>query len=361
MNGLRQIGPFSNPASADADLSPRYVGCWLAPKFYNPAGTLTYHLLTVANGAGITSNAWTGVGSPAGGSASWLTAGTLVRVRNNGGTIPTGLSVSTAYYAGRPDSDKVSLHTTQADALADTNRVAFSGGTSNTDIYAAEWLDVSGQGNHLTIGPNNNNLSFYGTAGYGSAASSGSVDTAAGVLTLSAAITARLAWPANSWMFAARVIRGTASPGRSFWGCGNSGTADGPRMNVNSSNTDKIDVQLFHSGGTVLSLGTSASSPLSSATGSHIALAVDGPARRGYLYVNGVPDLTVFDKVLSTAGAITWPAVLRIGGATAANAQASNWRECHLMAFAGSLPGNIGDVVARLADSRFHRVLEKEC
>lgn len=360
MNGLRQIGPVYSPASADAEVSDKYVGCWLAPKFYNPAGTFTYHLLTVAN-SGIASNAFTGASTPVAGSAAWLTAGTLVRVRNNGGTIPTGLSVSTTYYAGRPDSDKVSLHTTQADALADTNRVTFSGGSSNTDIYAAEWLDVSGQGNHLTIGPNNNNLTFYGTAGYGSASSSGSSDTVAGVLTLSTAIKARLAWPANSWLFAARLIRGTAVAGRSFWGCGVSSSADGPRMNVDGTDTAKIAVQLFHSGGTALTVGTSAASPLSSATGSHIALAVDGPARRAYLYVNGFPDLTVFDKDLSSAGAITWPSSLRIGGAAANNAQASNWRECHLLAFSGSLPGNTGDIVARLADSRFHRVLSREC
>ena len=360
MNGHRVAGPFVGSTSSAATPSTKYVGCWLAPRFYNPAGTLTYHLLTLSN-AGIGSNAMTGASAPVAGSASWLTAGTRVRVRNNGGTLPTGLSTSTFYYAGRPDSDKVTFHTTSADAIAGTNLVSISGGTSNTDIYAGEWLDVSGQGNHLLIGTANNNLTFYGTAGYGSSASSGSSDTVAGSLSLTTAIKARLAFPSTSWLMAARVIRGTAVAGRSFWGCGVSGSTDGPRLNVNSSDTAKLDVQFYHSGGTVLSLGTSAASPLSSATGSHLALAIDGPARRAYLWINGAVDLTVFDKDLSSMGAVTWPSDLRWGGAASNNAQASNWRDCHLVAFAGSLPSNIEDLVAMLADTRGYRLTAGDC
>lgn len=360
MNPAKSVGSIIGAGSADATPSPRYLGCWLGPKFYNPAGTLTYHLLTVTN-AGIASNAFTGASAPVAGSAAWLTAGTLVRVRNNGGTIPTGLSTSTEYYAGRPDADKVSLHTTQADAIAGTNLVSFSGGTSNTDIYAAEWLDVSGQGNHLHIGSANNNLTFYGTAGWGSAASSGSSDTVAGTLTLSSAMKARMAWPSCSWFVAARVIRGTAVAGRSFFGCGVSGSADGPRWNINGSNTTKLDVQLFHSGGTVLSLGSSAASPLGSATGTAIALGVDGPARRGYLWINGAPDLSVFNVDLSAAAALTWPSALRFGGAVSNNAHASNWKDCHLLAWTGGLPSNIGAIAARLADARGYRLTTRDC
>ena len=360
MNAARALGPVVGSTSLGASPSAKYVGCWLAPKFYAPAGTLTYHLITLSN-TGIASNAIAGASSPVAGNASWLVAGVRVRVRNNGGTLPTGLSTSTTYYAGRPDADKVSLHLTEADALAGTSLVAFSGGTSNTDIYAAEWLDVSGQGNHLLIGAANNNLAFYGTSGYGSAASSGSTDTVAGALTLSDSIKARLAFPSCSWLMASRIVRGPAVAGRSFWGCGISGSVDGPRLNINSSNTGKLDVQMYHSGGSLLSLGTSAAAPLGSFTGSHLALAFDGPARRAYLWVNGAADLSVFDRALSAMGAVTWPSALRWGGAAANNAQASSWRDAHLLAWQGRLPEDIDGIVARLADARGYRLTTGDC
>lgn len=50
-----------------------------------------------------------------------------VAVAGNGGVVPAGLDAATLYYLGVVDADTLTLHTTQADALAGSNAVAFTG------------------------------------------------------------------------------------------------------------------------------------------------------------------------------------------------------------------------------------------
>lgn len=346
------MGPFRSPGSALVVPSAKYVGCWPGTKYINPAGTLIPPSITLAV-AGISANAIGDTSAPAAGSQSWVSAGKRVRVRNTG-TIPTGLVATTIYYLGRPSATTVSFHTTLADAVAGTNLVAMTGGTANIVIYEATIADVSGNGRDLLIGGVNNDSTWFATPPYLFGASSGSTDTCAGILDISA-LGATLAFPSNSFLMAARIIGGTPVAGRSLWGCGGSGS-DGPRLNVDSTDTTKMLAQFFHSGGTNINLGTTAAAAFSAATPHHIALAVDGPNRLAHMWIDGERDLNVYNKSLAAAGSVTWPASLRWGGAAANNCQASGWSDMHMLAFEGALPSDVDDIVSLLATSRYHRL-----
>lgn len=357
MSARRRLGPFRSPYSTLLTPSAKYIGCWPGTKYINPAGTLIAPSITLAV-AGISANTIGDTSSPAGGNQAWIEAGKLVRVRNTG-TIPTGLSATTLYYLGRPSATTVSFHTTYADAIANTNLVSMSGGSANLVIYEAAIVDRSGQGNDMNIPTNNNDATWLATPPYLSAASSGSNDTAAAVLA-TAAFASRLAFPSSSFLMAARLIGGTPVAGRSLWGCGVSGSADGPRLNVDSSDTTRLSLQWYHSGGSAISLGTTAAACFSASTPAHIVVAIDGPAKLAHMWVNGERDLTVYGKSIAASGAVTWPANIRWGGAAANNAQASGWNDIQLLAFEGSLPANTDQLVRVLATSRYHRFSTRE-
>lgn len=347
------MGPFRSPGSALVVPSAKYVGCWPGTKYINPAGTLIAPSITLAV-AGISANAIGDTSSPAAGAQSWIAAGKRVRVRNTG-TIPTGLVATTIYYLGRPSATTVSFHATLADAVANTNLVAMSGGSANIVIYEATIADVSGNGRDLSIGGVNNDSTWFATPPYLSGASSGSTDTCVGVLDISS-LGAPLAFPSNSFLMAARIVGGTPVAGRSLWGCGVSGSVDGPRLNVDSTDTTKLLAQFYHSGGSNINLGTTAAAAFSSATPHHIALAVDGPNRLAHMWIDGERDLNVYNKSLAAAGSVTWPASLRWGGAAANNCQASGWSDMHMLAFEGALPSDVDDIVSLLATSRYYRL-----
>lgn len=351
------FGQWRSGSSEDATPSGRYIGYWPGTVYVNPAGTVSAPSITLAV-AGISANAIGDTSSPAAGTQSWIAAGLRVRVRNVG-TMPTGLSATTVYYLGRPSATTVSFHATLSDAVTGTNKVSMSGGTSNIVIYQCTVPDLSGNGRDLVMGTNNNDATFLATQPYVSAASSGSNDTAMGVLDLSD-LGSLLAWPSRSVFMAARVLAGTLVASRSLFGCGASAAADGPRINVDSSDTSKVSLQWYHGGGTAITLGTSAAVALSTTVPHHIALGIDGPRKRLHMWIDGAPDETLYNCTVDAASVITWPSALRFGGATATNCQASSWREVHLLSFAGSLPGSIDQVAAMLATTRYHRLLERE-
>ncbi len=355
MSLKQRIGPFKSSGSRRVSASANYIGCWPGTKYINPAGTLIAPSITLAV-AGISANAIGDTSAPAAGTQSWISAGKRVRVRNTG-TIPTGLVATTIYYLGRPSATTVSFHTTLADAAAGTNLVAMTGGTANIVIYEATVADVSGNGRDLSIGGVNNDSTWFATPPYLSGASNGSSDTCAGILDISS-LGAALAFPSNSFLMAARIIGGTPVAGRSLWGCGVSGSADGPRLNVDSTDTTKLLAQFYHSGGTNINLGTTAAAAFSSATPHHIALAVDGPRRLAHMWIDGERDLNVYNKSLGAVGTVTWPANLRWGGAAANNCQASSWSDMHMLSFDGVLPSNVDDIVALLATSRYYRLTD---
>ena len=351
MSTQHRIGSLRSGTSLSATPSDKYIGWWPATKYINPAGTQVPPSITLAV-AGISANTIGNTSTPAAGSQSWIAAGKRVRVRNTG-TMPTGLVATTIYFLGRPTATTVSFHTTLADALANTNLVAFSGGTANIVIYEAVVEDYSGQGREMTIPPNNNDQVWLATAPYVSASSSGSLDTCAALLDITSAAAA-LAFPQNSFLMTARITCASPIASRSMFGCGASGV-DGPRMNVDSTDTSKILLQWYHSGGTAINLGFTAAPALTAAE-RHIALAVDGPNRMAHMWIDGERDLTVFNRSIAASGPVTWPATLRWGGATNNNAQAGGWADMNLLAFPGALPANISSIVALLASTRYYRL-----
>lgn len=357
MSARRRLGPFRSPYSSLVTPSSKYIGCWPATQFVNPAGTLIAPSITLAV-AGISANTIGDTSAPAAGNQAWIEAGKLVRVRNTG-TIPTGLSATTLYYLGRPTATTVSFHTTRANAIANTNLVSMSGGSANVEIYEAAIYDRSGQGNDMNIPTNNNSLTWLATPPYLSAGSSGSNDVAAAVLA-TAAFASRLAFPDNSFLMAARVISGTWSTGRSVWGCGVSGSADGPRLNADTSDSGRLSLQWYHSGGSNINLGLTAAQCFLTTALSHIAIAIDGPNRLAHMWVNGERDLTVYNKSLAASGTVTWPANIRWGGAAANNCHASGWNDMHLLAFEGALPANTDQLVRVLATSRYYRLSNRD-
>lgn len=343
-------------ASPDATSSPAYVGYWPMTQWTGAVGALTYNSITLAATTYVdTTNNWiSGVTS-----ATWLTAGVPFKIRPTG-TIPTGLSSSLVYYAGKPTADRVQFHTTYADAIAGTNATDISAqGTSNVVLYPAFVKDWSGNGNDMIFGAATSDSQAFVTAPYMSNASSGSNDNALGRLS-AATFADAFVWPTSSMFVHFRVLFGTLVAGRSFWGCGNSSPAvHGPRMSVDSSDTSKVNLQFFHAGGTI-SLGASAAEACSTTVQHSIALGIDGPARQATIWIDGVRDLALNQDSLAAATAASMTGDLRIGGAYSTNAQAANFADYHMLAWTGSLPGNIDEIAAKLATVKYHRLQQSE-
>lgn len=375
MNNAKRIGRFRHYNSPDTIISPKVLGMWPGTVYIAPATPVSPPAPVAPSitllVSGISGSTIGDISTPSGGESSWTVAGVSVRLRNTG-TIPTGLNANTTYYLSLPSATTISFHTTKADALAGTNAVAMSGSpTGSLVIYANTVPDVSGNGRDLVMGSLNNDLTFYAAVNLPTAvspspwvggASSGSNQVHAGLLDISG-FKSQMSYPECSWFMAARLwLSGTVTLGRSVWGCGVSGSLDGPRLNVDSSTATKLSAQMYRNGGSAVSLGTSAADCLNTAaaTAAHILFAVDGPENKAFLYVNGSPDLTVFNKDMGNLGSISLPNTIYWGGAATNNAQGSNWSEMMMAAMTGSLPNNMGSIAAFLASQKFARLTTKE-
>lgn len=350
-NVAQGVGTIISPVSPDATPSPRYIGWYPMTQWQGAVGALAAPNLSVSVANVDTTNDWvSGVSSLA-----WLVAGVPFKIRNTG-TIPTGLSGSTIYYAGKPTADRVTFHTTAADGIAGTNKVDISGaGTSNIVFYPAYVTDRSGQGNDMLIGASNNDLSIYGTAPYMGAASSGSADTCLGRI-LAATLNSRFVWPTHSLFMSMRVKFGTLVAGRSFWGNGSS-SVDGPRLAVDGTSTSKVRLTMYYGGSGGSNIGvTSAADGVSESVEHTIALLLDGPTRKATMWIDGARDLTISGYNLSAISSLTMTQDLRIGGAASNNAHALLATDYHVLAFEGSAPSNIGDIAAYLATTRYARL-----
>lgn len=319
-------------------------------------GALTYNSITksaVDSGSGgDVNNAGDYIGGVS--AATWLTAGTLIKVRNSGGTIVSGLSVTTLYYAGKPTADRVTFHTTYADAIAGTNAVAISAGTSNVVIYPAFIKDWSSSRNDMQFGASTNDSTAWGTAPYMSGSSSGSVDACIGRIPV-ATLNAEWSWPTQSLFAFFRVKCGTLVPGRSIWGCGASSSIHGPRIALDSTDGDQATI-LWYGASATVTLGTTAAACFSTSVEHSIAVGFDAETLRGTAWIDGKRDLTVSEISIAAAGTVLPTADLRIGGATATNAQAAGFTDYHVMAFTGGLPSNIDALAAKLHTSRYFRL-----
>lgn len=343
-------GTIVSPHSPSLTPSPNYIGYYPMTQWTGAVGALASPSLTVSTANVDTGNDWiSGVSA-----AAWLVAGTLFKVRNTG-TIPPGLSASTLYYAGKPTADRVTFHTTYADAIAGTSKVDITGaGTSNVVLYPAFVKDWSGNGNDLQFGASTNDSTAWGTAPYMWGASSGSVDNCIGRLPV-ALLNAEWAWPTQSLFAFFRVKCGTLVPGRSIWGCGASSSIHGPRIALDSVDGDQATVLWYGESATV-TLGTTAAACFSTAAEHSVAIGFDASTLRGSVWIDGERDLTVSEISIASAGTVLPTADLRIGGATATNCQAAGFTDYHVMAFTGGLPSNIDALVAKLHTSRYFRL-----
>ena len=355
-NVAQGVGTIISTTSPDVTVSDKYIGYYPLTQWTGAVGALTYDSITksaVDSGSGgDVNNAGDYIGGVS--AATWLTAGTLIKVRNAGGTIVSGLSVTTLYYAGKPTSDRVTFHTTYADAIAGTNAVPISAGTSNVVIYPATLKDWSGQGNDMSLCASTNDLTAWGTAPYMGSASSGSVDNALGRLAV-ATLNAEWAWPTQSLFAFFRVKCGTLVPGRSIFGCGASSSVHGPRIALDSSDGDQATI-LWYGASATVTLGTTAAACFSTSEEHSIAVGFDASTLKGTAWIDGERDLTVSEISIASAGTVLPTTDLRIGGATATNSQAAFFTDYHLLRCDGGLPSNIDDIVARLHTSRYSRL-----
>ena len=353
---IKQPTALISGASSDATPSPAYVGYWPMTQWTGAVGALTYNSITLAAVTYVdaTNNWISGVTS-----AAWLVAGVPFKIRPTG-TIPAGLSSSIVYYAGKPTADRVQFHATYAEAIAGTNPTDITTqGTANVVLYPAFIKDWSGKGNDMIFGAATSDVQAFATAPYMSNASSGSNDNALGRLS-AATFADAFVWPTSSMFVHFRVLFGTLVAGRSFWGCGNSSPAvSGPRMSVDGTDTSKVNLQFFHSGGTI-SLGASAAEACSTTVQHSIALGIDGPARQATVWIDGVRDLSLNQDSLAAALSANMTGELRIGGAYSTNAQEANFADYHVLAWAGSLPGNIDAIASKLATVKYHRLQQSE-
>lgn len=355
-NVAQGVGAIISPTSPDVTAAPEYIGWYPMTQWTGAVGALTYDSITksaVDSGSGgDVNNAGDYIGGVS--AATWLTAGTLIKVRNSGGTIVSGLAVTTLYYAGKPTADRVTFHTTYADAIAGTNAIAISAGTSNVVIYPATLKDQSGQGNHMSICASTSDLVAWATAPYMGSASSGSVDNALGRLAV-ATLNAEWSWPTQSLFAFFRVKCGTLVVGRSIWGCGASSSVHGPRIALDSVDGDQATI-LFYGASATTTLGTTAAACFSTSVEHSIAIGFDASSLTGTAWIDGERDLTVSNISVSTVGTVLPTTDLRLGGATATNCQAAGFTDYHLMKFTGGLPTNIDDIVAKLHTSRYFRL-----
>jgi len=226
-------------------------------------------------------------------------------------------------------------------------------GSSNVVLYPAHIKDRSGNGNDMIFGAATNDQQAFATAPYMGNASSGSNDNALGRLAL-ATVQDRFTWGSHVLFAHMRVLMGTLVAGRSVWGAGKASTAEGPRLNVNGSTTSKLDVVLYHSGGTLI-IGTTAADVFSTSVEHALAVALNSINGRCTVWIDGVRDLAVDEINIAAATSVTLTSDLRIGGAYSDNAHAAFWSDYHLLSFP-SMPGNIDSIAAKLATTRYYRL-----
>jgi len=346
-------GGFISGNSANVTPSPRYIAFCPMTMYVNSVGTVTYNSATSTSASTDTANDWISGFS----SFSWLVAGTAIKMRAST-TMPTGVSATTTYYAGKPTADRLRFYLAKADALAGNgNYVDITAAGSGTfTVYPAYAKDWSGQGNDMLIGDSLADTSAYVTVPYFSGTSSASNDTVAARLS-SSALSSRWSWPTNSLIVAARVKAIAAvTAGRSFFGNGQTAPAQqGPRISVDSTTTTSMNLQFFHAGGTI-SCGTSAAAVFETGTEHHFVLLLDGPMRQATVWIDGRRDLTLNQVSLAAATTVTVNADLRFGGASATNAQASSWRDIHVLSLTGSAPSNMDAIAALLSSSPMYRL-----
>lgn len=82
---------------------------------------------------------------------SWLATGLQVTLDIDGGTVPTGLTDGATYYVQAVSTTTVALHTTLADALADTNRVNITVAGSGTQILSTLEQKVAATSYHVVL------------------------------------------------------------------------------------------------------------------------------------------------------------------------------------------------------------------
>lgn len=348
MKAFSALSGFAAPVGLDDSVSPWYIGDYPMTQFTGTAASLSTQSITLSTAGVDTGNDWI-TGATA---ATWLVAGTPIRVRNTG-TIPTGLSTSTLYYAGKPDADKVSFHLSLADALAGTNKVDITGaGTANVVLYIGVVYDRSGMANHQPICSANNDNTVFASPPYMSSASSGSTDTSLCRLPVA---TLNSLWNINehTLVMACRIKPGTIVAGRSIWGCGNPGS-HGPRINVDSGGA-KATLQMYHSGGT-LTIGNSAGTAFVVSVENHVALVLDGPRKEASFYINGVLDLTLNRASFASVGTVLPTDDLRLGGSANNNAHAAGFRDYKLLSIPGEAPSYIDELVASMATTLYTRV-----
>lgn len=346
-------GGFISSGSPGATPSPRYVTFAPMTSYINSAGTVTYNTATSTSASTDTTNDWVAGFS----SFSWLVAGVAIKIRSSG-TIPTGLGGTTIYFAGKPTADRLRFYTAKADAIAGNgNYVDLTGaGTGNFTVYPAYSKDWSGQGNDLLFGVSLADTSAYAAAPYISGTSSASNDVVAARLD-AATLAARWVWPTNSLIVAARVKPIAAvTAGRSIFGNGQTSPAQqGPRISIDGTTPTAMNLQFFHAGGTI-SCGTSAATVFDTAQEHHFVLLIDGPLRQATVWIDGARDLTLNQISLAAASSVSITTDLRFGGASATNAQASSWRDVHVLSLAGSAPENMDQIAAVLATCPYYRL-----
>lgn len=340
-----------SPTSPDVTASAKYIGWYPMTQWTGAVGALAGDSITLSTAGVDTGNDWI-TGATA---ATWLVAGTPIRVRNTG-TIPPGLSSSTTYYAGKPDADKLSFHLTAEAAIAGTGKVNITGaGTSNVIIYPGVVEDKSGNSNHMEFGANINNVNIWTEAPYLTGASSGSADTALARLAV-ATLNARWAWPTHSLVAFFRVKVITAlTVGRSIWGNGVSTSVHGPAIALDSTTGAHARI-IFCGGTTAITVGDTAASPFVLNEEHSIGVAFDGPSQQATAWVDGERDLSIDRISLASAGTVLPTTDLRIGGRAATNAQAASFRDYHLLSLLGSLPSNMDAIMARLHTSLYSRL-----
>lgn len=339
--------------STDVTPSSKYV-CWCpGTMFINSSGTLTYNSATSTSASSDTVNDWVAGFS----SALWLVAGVPIKIRAST-TLPGGLSATTTYYAGKPTADRLRFYTSSAAAVAGGAGYVdiTSVGSGTFTVYPAYAKDWSGNGNDLLLGASQADAAAYASPPYIAGASSASVDSVALRLPFDV-LAARWQWPTTSLIVAARVkIVAAVTAGRSMFGCGQTAPSQhGPRISVDSTTVTSMNLQFFHAGG-VISCGTSAAAVFETGTEHHFMLAIDGPRRSATVWIDGRRDLVLNEKSLETATTVSVTADLRFGGASATNAQASMWRDVHVLVIPGEVPSTADKVAAVLSQSPLYRL-----
>lgn len=289
-------------------------------------------------------------------SSAWAVAGIAVKIRS-ASAMPTPLSATVVYYAGKPTIDKMTFYDTKENALAgiSTGRVDItSTGAGNITVYPAYIKDHSNQGNDLIYG-SIIETTVLNNFPYMNSASSGEHDYALGRLPNSTFI-ARYKWPTDTCLFLFRVKFSGLILGRSFFGNSTPSSTDGLRLNVDPNNASKLQLRIAYDGSGAESINvTSASEACSTTSEHHIAVALSGPSRQAIVWIDGLRDLNISSKDLSAVTTMSFADDLRIGGAASNNSQEAHFRDYHAFAWTGSLPQNIDALITRAATTYYHR------